>query len=156
MIGSLQASRCLLLILILFPNVFAVWYLGGHVILSDRAMECSQLGVDSVEWRTTFPSPAIIELISCSRLDIFAELGLGFPACEVFAQQYKIKRHLYRLLKLFCKLLLEEGNTWWNIGHSELVKNQKLISLFPSLLHSKYLSMGWIDESQSLWLNTII
>lgn len=60
----------------------------------------------------------------------------------VCAAIHKIKRYLYRLLKLFCKLLLEEENTWWNIGHTELVKNKKLISLSPRLLHSRYLSMG--------------
>lgn len=145
MTGALQACRSLsvlVLLLIWLPNIWLIWYLNGHVILRDRATEFSQLGADSVERRTVFPSPVIKELVSCGRSDIFAELSLGFPVHEVFVQQYVRQRYLYRLLKLFCKLLLEEGNTWWNIGHTELVKNQKLISLFPSLLHSRYLSMG--------------
>lgn len=60
---------------------------------------------------------------------------------DVCVATHKEKKYFYRLLKLFSKLFLEKENTWWNMGHAELVKNQKLISLFPNLLHSRYLSL---------------
>lgn len=53
-----------------------------------------------------------------------------FSMSGVSTAMHKMKGHLYRLLKLFCKLLLEGEYTWWTTGHTELVKNQKLLSLF--------------------------
>lgn len=90
-VGSLQACRSLSVlvpVLILFPDIWLIWYLSGHVILSDRAAEFSQVRVGSVERNTVLHSPMIKERVFCDRSDIFAELSLDFSVCQVFVQQY--------------------------------------------------------------------
>lgn len=67
-------------VLILFPNIWLICYLSGHVILSDRAAEFSQLGADSAQ-RTAFPSPVIKELVSWGRSDISLQSAAWIFQC---------------------------------------------------------------------------